>query len=225
MHRSAFKARSRGILYSATGWLDEVMVSDAALARGLRRNFVREVSNTVAPMSKLLTALNAWIARYRPSKEVLARAKWTRWLGDRLLSPYIWRWSRRRVALGAAIGVFFGFLIPIGQIPLSVSAAVLLRAHLPSAAIATLITNPITMAPVYVAATYLGAWFTAMEDQAEAVVSWASTGVHLLFGLGVFAVLGAVLAFVIVHLVWRGRVAAKYRQRRAQQRAGDPATR
>lgn len=94
--------------------------------------------------------------RWVPSPEALRRNRWLRWIGPALHHPRLWHMSRRGIALGMAIGVFFGLLIPIAQIPLSVGAAVLLRANVPTAAASTLISNPATYGPLYYAAWRLG---------------------------------------------------------------------
>ncbi|HMS81257.1 MAG TPA: DUF2062 domain-containing protein, partial [Burkholderiaceae bacterium] len=49
--------------------------------------------------------------------------------------PCLWQLSRRRVAAGAAIGLFFAFLIPVAQIALAAAPAVLARANPPGAEI------------------------------------------------------------------------------------------
>lgn len=64
--------------------------------------------------------------------------------------------NRRTVALGVGIGVFFSFLIPILQIGAAAVLAVALRANLPVAAAATLISNSFTYAPIGVAAYKVG---------------------------------------------------------------------
>ncbi len=86
----------------------------------------------------------------------MAQSRWLRWLGPALQHPRLWHMSRRGIALGAAIGVFFGFLIPVAQIPLSAAVAVALRANLPTAVASTLVTNPVTFGPVYYAAWRVG---------------------------------------------------------------------
>lgn len=95
-----------------------------------------------------------------PSREQLLQNRWLGWLAPFLGHPRLWRWSRRGVALGVAIGVFFGLLIPIAQIPLATAASIILRANIPAAAASTLVTNPITFAPIYYAAYKLGVWVT-----------------------------------------------------------------
>ncbi len=96
------------------------------------------------------------LQRWIPRPETLRANPSLRWLGPLLERPWLWQLSRRRVAAGAAIGVFFGFLIPVAQIVLAAGAAILLRANLPVAAVSTLVTNPFTFAPVYVAAYHAG---------------------------------------------------------------------
>jgi len=95
-----------------------------------------------------------------PTRAQIRENRWLRWLGPLLRRPRLWRWSRRGVALGVALGVFFGLLIPVAQIPLSVGAAVVMRANVPAAAVSTLVTNPLTFGPLYYGAYRLGHWVT-----------------------------------------------------------------
>ena len=80
----------------------------------------------------------------------------------------LWHWSRRGVSMGVALGVFFGLLIPVAQIPFSIAAAVRLRANIPAAAASTLVTNPVTFGPVYYAAYQLGSCVAAGDIPADA---------------------------------------------------------
>jgi len=151
-----------------------------------------------------------------------------------LRRPRLWRWSRRGVALGVALGIFFGLLIPVAQIPLSVGAAVLLRANVPAAAVSTLVTNPLTFGPLYYAAYKLGHWVTGAPDKAELngvaaqelhaaglpkeeVRLWqrmTSVGKPLLLGLAIIATLMGVLSYTLIALVWHGWTWFKRRKRR-----------
>jgi uncharacterized protein len=93
------------------------------------------------------------LKRLMPTQEALGSSRWLRWLGPGLFHPRLWHMSRRGIALGAGIGVFFAFLTPIAQIPLSAAASVALRANIPAAVVATLVNNPVTFPAVY-----YGAW-------------------------------------------------------------------
>lgn len=155
------------------------------------------------------------LQRWMPTPESVRSNRSLAVLGPLLERPWLWNLSRRRVAAGAAIGVFFAFILPIAQILLAAGAAVLLRANLPVAALATLITNPFTFAPLYVAAYYTGAALLGETASAEVAASLASdfdpsslldrtTGVlkPWFTGLAVFATGGAVIAWVLVNVAW-----------------------
>ena len=58
-----------------------------------------------------------------PSEQALKGNRWLRWIGPALHHPRLWHLNRRGVALGLALGLFFGLLIPVAQIPLAGGAA------------------------------------------------------------------------------------------------------
>lgn len=154
-----------------------------------------------------------------------------RWLGPLLERAWLWQFNRRRVAAGIGIGVFFGFLIPVMQIALSAVFALLLRANLPVAVVSTLVSNPFTYAPIFVAAYHVGqAVLGEAPDEAQAAAlgaqaekldmladSWwerfAAIGKPLMLGLSVFAVVGGVSAYAGTLLLWRLVVVLKRRRR------------
>lgn len=162
-----------------------------------------------------------------PSREVLLNNRWLRWLAPWLGHPKLWHWSRRGVALGVSLGVFFGLLIPLAQIPVTVVAAIVLRANLPAAAASTLISNPVTFAPLYYTAYQLGAWVTGestppLEDKEAGNTSegdrtlWqrvSALGKPLLAGLSIMACLAGALTYLLIDLIWRWRTAVRWRKR------------
>jgi len=173
----------------------------------------------------------------------LAHNRWLRWLGPALHHPRLWHMSRRGVALGMAVGVFFGFLIPIAQIPLSAAAAVALRANVPMAVASTLVTNPFTFGPVYYAAWKVGSFILADKSTPPPVLpgevtagpstatpnglpwwqrAWNSVqaaGKPLVLGLVLFACTFGALSYLLVTLLWRAKVLlARRRRRRAAAR-------
>ena len=93
--------------------------------------------------------LSARLQRLIPTREQLQAGRFTRWLAPWLGQRRLWRLSRHGVALGMAIGIFFGLLIPIAQIPASAAVAIVLRANLPAAKGSTRETNPLTVGPIY----------------------------------------------------------------------------
>jgi uncharacterized protein len=175
-----------------------------------------------------------------PSREQIAANRWLAWLGPWLHQPQLWHWSRRGVALGVSIGLFFGLLIPVAQIPLSVAASVVLRANVPAAAVSTLISNPLTYGPIYYGAYRLGLWATGETPTQRAralarapVVPVASTtpttttdhpptswqriralGKPLLVGMALSAIASGLLAYGLITVGWRLQVLYKRRKRR-----------
>ncbi|MDD2882482.1 MAG: DUF2062 domain-containing protein [Rhodoferax sp.] len=175
---------------------------------------------------KLLQKLRSHV----PTREQIAQNRWLTWLRPWLQNPKLWHWSRRGVAMGVALGVFFGLLIPIAQIPLSVAAAAIMRANIPTAVASTLVSNPVTFGPIYYGAYQLGVWVTGAKERpktlnlenpqhnlAPADTSfWARIthlGKPLLVGLSITAVLMGLLTYGLISLIWRWRTLAKRRSR------------
>lgn len=165
--------------------------------------------------------------RLIPSREALLANRWLGWLVPWLGHPKLWHWSRRGVALGVALGVFFGLLIPLAQIPITAAAAIVLRANLPAAAASTLISNPVTFAPLYYAAYRLGAWVTGesmppveeveSRNQAETDRTFwqrvSALGKPLVAGLAIMACLAGALTYLVIDLLWRWRTGRRWRRR------------
>lgn len=174
-----------------------------------------------------------WSKRIRtliPSREQLLRHPLLARLEPYLHHPGLWHWSRRSLAMGAALGVFFGLLVPVAQIPLAVIAAMLLRANVAVAAAGTFITNPFTSVPIYFAAYRLGArvmadffpGVMAGEDALFAMESlfeqplWQSIADvwrPLQLGLTLCAVTFSLLVYWTIHLLWRWRTVRRWRAR------------
>ncbi|MBI3155336.1 MAG: DUF2062 domain-containing protein [Burkholderiales bacterium] len=180
--------------------------------------------------------MRQWFRRITPTEETLRAHPSLRWLGPLLRRPWLWQLSRRRVALGAGIGVFFGFLIPVAQIFGAALFALLLRANLPVAAVSTLVTNPVTFGPVFVLAYKTGSAVLGRQLEpgqakaaarvAQAAVAdapgWidraASIGKPLFLGLAIFAVVGGLAAWALVHLIWTAAVWLERRRRRRRRK-------
>lgn len=183
-----------------------------------------------------------WIRRRLPTEETLKAHPGLRWLGPLLRRPWLWHLNRRRVALGAGIGVFFGFLIPVLQIAGAAVFALMLRANLPVAAVSTLVSNPLTYAPIGLLAYRTGAAILGDPVEpavAEALVAEAAAaapaaginaepgwidrakaiGKPLFVGLAVFAVVGGIATWGLVHLAWTLGVWLKRRRRRRRHAA------
>lgn len=177
--------------------------------------------------------MRAFLRKWTPDPEKLRSNPWLRWLGPTVLAPQLWRFTRRGVALGVGVGVFFGLLIPIAQMPVSAVAAVLLRANIPTAVAGTLVSNPLTFGPLYYAAYRIGSAVLGEEAKpdlsaigtpansenglrgwvADVAARLAALGRPLLLGLAILSTLMGVAAWLLVTIAWRLRVWWDWRRR------------
>jgi len=179
---------------------------------------------------------SSFIRKWIPSPEQLRANRSLRWLGPLLERPWLWQINRRRIAAGVGIGVFFGFLTPILQIAFAAVFALLLRANLPVAAVATLVSNPVTYAPIFVSAYHVGAWMLGepvsaaqiaaieggtMYDAAQPLTwleRFSAIGKPFMLGLAIFAIIGATVAYFGTLLLWRLGTLIRMRKRRVKRR-------
>lgn len=180
------------------------------------------------------------LRRFIPTREQIHANRWLRWLGPHLLHPRLWHFSRRGVSVGIGLGVFFGLLIPIAQIPFAAGAAVLMRANVPAAIGSTLVTNPVTFAPIYVLAHHVGALLlgeidaeapdfstpptaTIAPDASWWQQAWAgivALGRPLLLGLSLFAVVAGSLTYALIMLGWRIKTTLAWKRRKRKPTDG-----
>ncbi len=162
-----------------------------------------------------------------PKKDSIKTNKFIKWIGPAILHPQLWHFSRRGVALGVGLGIFFGFLMPLAQIPVSAFTAALLRANVPTAIASTLVTNPVTFAPIYVIAYKLGNKLLgqklnpkSLEQVAKGVTPQnedeyqqnhkdvstiqkvLNVSKPLAMGLAIFAVVGSLSTYVMILWFW-----------------------
>ncbi|MEZ5734203.1 MAG: DUF2062 domain-containing protein [Novosphingobium sp.] len=176
--------------------------------------------------------MKKWFRRITPEREALLGHSWLRPIADRLTLPQIWHFNRRSVARGVALGFFVGFFVPIGQIILIALFAGTARGNLLVAAVATLVTNPLTVPPIYYAAYRTGAFVLGRtEGGATPFLSADGLDPHalldmaanasgpILLGLFNFAVVSAIVGFALVHLAWRVSLHWQWR-RRAHRNGG-----
>lgn len=157
------------------------------------------------------------VRRLAPTREQLESQRFIRPFAHRLADKALWRFTRDGVARGVALGLFAGFILPLGQIVLAALLAVPLRANLIVAAAATLVTNPVTFPAIYYAAYSLGVRLlgnaaTGAGDSLAA--SAAGVTLPTFAGLLLFAVVASALGYVAVRLGWRAIVAWRWRRRR-----------
>lgn len=107
--------------------------------------------------------------KYIPSSESIRNSRLLKPFGRHLQHHFLWQFNRQAVAGGAAVGMFFGILMPFAQIPFAALCAIALRVNLPVAAFATLVSNPLTFAPIYYLAYRLGNFLLVEQPPDETI--------------------------------------------------------
>jgi uncharacterized protein (DUF2062 family) len=178
------------------------------------------------------------LRRFLPDPHRIRKHSLLAWLGPRLHDPRLWHVSREGIAVGAAVGGFFGLLLPIAQIPMAVIAAIALRGNVPMAAAITLITNPFTFAPIYYVAYRLGLLLTGAQQSATATTSvfdadphglieWVRVWFDYIVGLGKPLFIGlfvlasgfAVVCYFSINFLWRVLTRRAWHGRSARRKA------
>ncbi|WP_324262855.1 DUF2062 domain-containing protein [Altererythrobacter sp. H2] len=177
-----------------------------------------------SPRSK--TFLADLIRKHMPSREDMAQNKYLRPIAHRFLSPELWRFTRRSVPRGIALGLFAAFIIPVGQIFLAAFLALPTRANVPLSALSTFITNPFTLPFWLIVANKVGAFVLKVDAATTEVLNdvmvhggWSMVfeavevaGVTA-FGFIVLAVLSASIGYVLASVGWRVIVSGKWTRR------------
>lgn len=172
--------------------------------------------------------LGARWARHVPTREQLMANRWLKPFARHLAEPAIWRWNRRAVARGVALGMFITVAIPLPiQIVLAAIAAVFVRANVFVAVLCAFLSNPLTTPAILAAAYATGRAVLAIDDKLAPVMDGSSVPIlerlatflaeaslPVAVGLLVLATVSAAVAYVGVHLFWRIRIGRRWAQRR-----------
>jgi uncharacterized protein (DUF2062 family) len=163
--------------------------------------------------------LHAWASKNLPTRETFERSRLLRPVMHRVLAPELWRFTRRSVPRGVALGMVTGILCPVAQIPLSALFALPLRANIPAAALTTFVTNPFTTPPIWVAAYWLGHQILRFDAVASVEESgwlhwiYAEAGPSTIVGLLIITAVMTVSGYALSALGWRLWIARKWKRR------------
>ena len=102
-----------------------------------------------------------------PTRASLEGNRYFQPVAHRVLAPELWRFTRRSVPRGVALGMVTGILFPVAQIVLSAVFALPFRANIPTAAATTFITNPLTTPPLWVAGYWIGKTVLRLVDRQD----------------------------------------------------------
>lgn len=169
-----------------------------------------------------------------PTREQMEGNRFIRPFAHRVLKSELWRFTRRSVPRGVALGLLVGIIVPFAQILFAALLSATVRANVPIAAAMTFVTNPFTTPAIWVAAYWIGGWLlridaatgvapvnTAIEQtELQQALEWLTqAGIVTAFGLVVIAAVSAALSYLLSVWVWRWMTARKWARRRARRAA------
>jgi uncharacterized protein (DUF2062 family) len=173
------------------------------------------------------------MAKNAPNREELAKSRWLKPFGARVLHSEFWRFTRRSVPRGVAAGLFVGvfLLVPGIQIVGAALMSIPFRANIPVAAAMTFLTNPATTPFLLMASIWVGnrlgfhadlASFQALYARGASVGEWfgwlfSDAAPALVSGLLIIALVSGAVGYFASMLVWRWWTGRKWK-RRARRR-------
>jgi uncharacterized protein (DUF2062 family) len=184
------------------------------------------------------TWLDRWVANNMPSREQMAESRWIRVFGrfgPRILRSEYWRFTRRSVPRGVAMGLFVGvfFLIPGVQIIGAALFCLPVRGNIPIAAGMTFLTNPFTTPFLIIASIPVGNLLGFHADRAAVLdlyarqaplsewFAWLASDAApaLVSGLFIIAVASGAVGYLVATLFWRWWQGRKWHRRAARMGA------
>ncbi len=171
--------------------------------------------------------MRSLIKRYLPARHTFQEHRYLRYFGALLHDPNLWHLTRRSSAGGVATGLFCAFIpLPIHMI-VAAALSIFLRVNLPLAVILTWVTNPLTMAPIFIFAYELGAFLLSKPAHSlafEYSLHWLQEKLvyiwePLLLGCFILATLSAVSGYIVVRLLWRLSSVRRWEERKNRRLA------
>ncbi len=165
--------------------------------------------------------LRRLLQRWLPDAQTLGQHKSLRFLGDALHQPCLWVMNRRSLAVACAVGLFVAFIPLPGQMAMAALGAIWFHGNLPVAVGLVWLTNPVTMPPIFYLAYKLGAWVLHIPPAPfhfEANLQWFLSGMQtvlppFLLGCLLCGCIFSLSGYMLIHFVWRWRVANRWKTR------------
>jgi uncharacterized protein (DUF2062 family) len=174
-----------------------------------------------------------WFQRHVPTREQLERNRFIKPFAHRVLHSELWRFTRRSVPRGVALGLFVGVMIPLAHFVVATFLAVFVRANIPAALAATFVGFPVIYVGILALAYKIGEWLlhvdaaTTIQPISETLhgtqtgtllqrLTGAGPGTAL--GLFVIATILASVGYLVTSFGWRWWIGTKRRRRLAEAR-------
>ncbi len=183
-----------------------------------------------------MSGFGEWVVRQAPKRETFERNRFLKPFAKRVFHPALWRFTRRSVPRGVALGLLVGIflLIPGVQIVGVALLALPIRANIPLGAAMTFLSMPATTPFILAASVYVGNSILrlgASSDRFLALIksgapisewlNWLSTEAPVVIvegiaGLGIISIISAIVGYILATLFWRWWISAKWKRRRTK---------
>ena len=189
----------------------------------------------------MFDSIGNWWRKNAPTRESLEEVRWLRPFAHRVLEPSLWRFTRRSVPRGVALGLLVGIFLMIPGLQIIGAALLALpcRANVPIAVAMTFLSNPATTPFILYLSLVVGNRFvhstadlgtvTAMVENGASLAEWARWGASaaapaLIVGLFVISVVAAAVGYLLSAFLWRAWISRKWtlRERHRAERAAHP---
>lgn len=177
----------------------------------------------------MVERISKWIAKNAPKREELAESRWMKPFGSRVMHSEFWRFTRRSVPRGVAVGMWVGIfaLIPGVQIIGSALVSIPFRANIPVAAAMTFLTNPFTTPFLLGASWWVGSslgfgGLKGVPSRHASMGEWVTwlfsdAAIATVTGLFIIATVTAVVSYFAAVLIWRLWTGRKWRRRASRR--------
>lgn len=184
-------------------------------------------------MSTFPAKVSRWMHRNLPKREDMED---NRWIGPLARRQELWRFTRRSVPRGVAVGLLVGIfaLIPGVQIVGAALMCVPSRGNIPLAALMTFLSNPLTTPLILLASAWIGnrlgyhadlATLYDLMGRGADIGAWSSwffsdAAPAVLIGLFTISTVVAALGYLISSFSWNWWVRHKRKTAIERMRAG-----
>jgi uncharacterized protein (DUF2062 family) len=185
-------------------------------------------------MTSISSRAFGWLRRHVPTREQLEKNRWIKPFAHHVLRSDLWRFNRRSVPRGVALGLFVGIMIPLAHFVTAALLAVFVRANIPAAMAATFIGFPAFLPVIIWAGDRVGSLLLRVDaatmvqpisqtmqrtETGDLLAILTRKGPTAAFGMFVIATVLAAFGYVITSFGWRWWIARKRKRRIASARA------
>ncbi len=167
-----------------------------------------------------------FIKRLTLNRDAIRKHRYLRIFGVLLHDANLWHINRRSSAGAFAIGLFMAFVPLPFQMILAAGLAILFRVNLPLSVSLVLVTNPVTIPPMFYSAYVVGTWFLGVPptmSEFEFSVDWFRDGglesiwAPFLLGCLICGAVSSIIGYALIRWLWRFQAVRQW-ERRKQQR-------